>query len=360
MGVLRRAERDARYPRRMIRDRRLRLLVATAATTAVLVTAGCSSSSTATDGNAAVIPSSLFVEGYGVAAASTLSALARDKSAVDLVGISGVSVTPEGMGVAASSEEALAIAKQARKDGAKSELLINNIDAAKGDFSADIATAMLSSDENRQFVIAGLAGEVEHGGYDGIQIDLENLTAADSAGLVAFASELRATLPKTATISMAVTAQTTTAAYSAAGYDLAKLSPLVDRFVLLAYDEHGSGFSDAGPVGGLPWTVQTLTAFTSVVKASKVDLGVAGYGYSWKPDGTGDVITPAAARTKAGGRARWVATQGEWTAKLADGTVLWWSDGQSLTVRSNLAVSDKLHGVAVWQLSTADRITRGK
>lgn len=331
--------------------------MAGAAVLAVLVTAGCSSPSNT---NTAVVPSSLFVEGYGVAAASTLTALARDKGSIDMVGISGVSITPEGEGVAASSQEALAIAKKAKADGAKSELLINNIDAAKGDFSAAIATKMLSSEENRQFVIAGLAAEVDHGGYDGIQLDLESLSAQNADDLVSFVSELRATLPAHASISMALAASTTAAGYAQSGYDIARLKKDVDRFVLMAYDEHGTGFSSAGPVGGLPWTTQAIGALTSLVSPSKVVLGVAGYGYGWKTGGGGGVVSVAEARKQAGSRARWVAAQGEWTAKLANGTVLWWSDAKSLTVRSNLAVSDALHGVALWQMSTGDVITRTK
>jgi spore germination protein len=341
----------------MIRQHRVRTLVAGAAIAVVLVTAGCQAESSAKP-NTSVIPASLFVEGYGVAGSSTLSAITRDKGAVNIVGISGVSLTPEGEGVAASSEMALKVLAQAHKAGSKAELLVNNIDPTTGKYSADIAGKMLASEENRQFVIAGLAGEVEHGGYDGIQLDLEYLTASDESGLVSFVTELRQTLPAKATISMALTPQTSPAGYAQAGYDLAALTKHVDRFVLLAYDEHGSGFSEAGPVGGLPWATQALQALTPLVSPSKIDLGVAGYGYTWKSDGSGGVVTPAEARKKAGGRARWVAAQGEWTAKLADGTVLWWSDAQSLTVRANLAKSEKLHGVALWQMSTGDPISR--
>ncbi|BDZ48925.1 hypothetical protein GCM10025867_11660 [Frondihabitans sucicola] len=334
-----------------------RALIAGVAVAAVLAAAGCSASSS-TDSTAATVPASLSVEGYGVAGASTLAALAREHDAIDMIGISGVSITPEGEGVAASSDDALKIAAAAKKDGTKSELLVNNIDASKGDFSNSIATKMLSSAENRDFVVSGLASEVDHGGYDGIQLDLEYLTADNADDLVSFVTELRSTLPKTATISLAVMAETSPAAYQAAGYDLAALSPLVDRFVVMAYDEHGTGFSAAGPVGGLLWAKQVVSALTSVVKPAKVDLGVAGYGYSWKKDGKGGVVTPAQARKQAGSRASWVSAQGEWTAKLQDGTVLWWSDGKSLTVRSNYAESVGLHGVALWQLTTGDRIVR--
>ncbi|RKR75628.1 glycosyl hydrolase family 18 protein [Frondihabitans australicus] len=333
-------------------------LVGGLAAAAILLTAGCTAA-TGTSGHVATVPKSLSVEGYGVDDAATLTALARDRSALDIVGISGVNLTTGGAGVAASSQEALKIAAKAKADGLKSELLVTNIDQQKGDFSNDLVTAMLGSEENRSFVIAGLASEIAHGGYHGVQLDFESMSQADEAGLVTFVSELRSTLPSTASISMTLPAVSAANQYPAQGFDLERLDPLVSRYVLMAYDEHGTGFSQSGPVGGLPWMKQAVTALTGVVAAKKIDLGVAGYGYSWTTSGSGGVITTAQARKKAGGAARWVSAQGEWTAKLSNGTILWWSDGQSLTVRSNYAKSVGLHGVALWEMSSGDRITRG-
>jgi spore germination protein len=341
----------------MTRQHLVRATVASAALAVVALTAGCTGS-TAAASNVASLPTSLHLEAYGVEGAATARALASDARAVDTVGISSVDLTAQGAGVAASTAGDLDLLKAAHKGGATGELLVTNVDAATGDFSPRIASVMLSSEANRQFVIAGLAGEVEHGGYDGVQLDLESLGSSDAAGLVSFAAELRSTLPASATISMAVSASDTADGYAAAGYDLARLDASIDRFVLMAYDEHGVGFSAAGPVGGLPWATQALGAMSSLVRPAKIDLGVAGYGYSWKADGSGRVVTPAEARKTAGDRARWVAAQGEWTAKLQDGTVLWWSDARSLTVRANLAVSQKLHGLALWQLATADPVKR--
>ncbi|WP_082763497.1 glycosyl hydrolase family 18 protein [Frondihabitans sp. PAMC 28766] len=342
----------------MSRHRVLRPLATGLALATVLSVAGCSGAASTT-GHDAVVPASLSVEGYGVPGAATLKAMSRDRKALDIVGISSVNLTTDGAGVAASSQEALKTAASAKADHLKSELLVTNIDPSQGAFSDSLASAMLSSAENRSFVIAGLAGEIEHGGYDGVQIDFESLSKADSDDLVTFVSELRSTLPKSATISMTLPAVAAASDYAGAGFDLKRLNPLVGRYVLMAYDEHGTGFTAAGPVGGLPWTRQAVSALTSQVSANKVDLGVAGYGYTWTSDGRGGVVTAAAARKQAGSKARWVAAQGEWTATLSNGTVIWWSDGESLTVRSNLAKSSGLHGVALWQMSSGDKITRG-
>ena len=45
---------------------------------------------------------------------------------------------------------------------------------------------------------------------------------------------------------------------------------------------------------------------------------------------------------------------GEWTARLSDGTRMWWSDGRSYALRLEMATAAGLHGVALWRLGSAD------
>ena len=83
-------------------------------------------------------------------------------------------------------------------------------------------------------------------------------------------------------------------------------------------------------------------------------LGVAGYGYTWPG---GRTISPAKARKLValdGARARWRTGAGEWTARLSDGTRLWWSDARSVALRHELATELGLHGIALWRLGSAD------
>ena len=48
---------------------------------------------------------------------------------------------------------------------------------------------------------------------------------------------------------------------------------------------------------------------------------------------------------------------GEWTATLADGTELWFSDIQSFELRVELAKEYELAGVALWSLEQGDAIS---
>ena len=333
-----------------------------AASLAVTLTSCSADGNNPTVAPQAKIPAGLAVEGYAIASpdAATAAAEAFDRSeaAIDTVGVSGVAITAGGAGVAPSDESANSLREAAQSAGKKAELLVVN--AGQDGFSGELATQLLSSRANREFVVSGLTGEVVNGGWDGVQIDFESLSAADAPGLVDFAAELRDALPDDATISMAVQPSTDPSGYGDLGYDLAALSDSVDRFVLMAYDQHGTGFSEPGPVGGLPWVGQVLDAALELVPADRLDLGVAGYGYRWTGEGAaGGAVSVAEARTGAQSTGSWDAEQAEYTASPGDGSTLWWSDGRSITARADLAESKGLHGVAIWQLTTGDPIRRG-
>ena len=72
---------------------------------------------------------------------------------------------------------------------------------------------------------------------------------------------------------------------------------------------------------------------------------------------SGHTVTPAQARRLADDQARWHADAGEWSARLGDGTRLWWSDARSYRVRRHLVAELGLHGLAVWRLGSADPLT---
>ena len=349
----------ARYPR-SVRTALTSLAAGAVALALTVALAGCSSDGVNhTVVPTATIPEGLSVEGYVVASSGAVAGYQKSKDAIDVVGVDGVTITPGGAGVTPSSDAANTIREAAQQNGAKAELLVANFDDTTSDFSGDLATAMLGDEQNRQFVIAGLTAEVVNGGWDGVQLDFESLPDSAAPSLTAFAGELRATLPAKATLSMAIQAATTPEGYAALGYDLQGLDDSIDRFVLMAYDEHGAGFSDPGSVGGLPWTTKAVEALVTLVPAAEVDLGVANYGYQWTGDGeAGAAVTIAQARKAAQNTGRWDDTQQEYTASPPDGSTLWWSDGRAITARAELARDKGLHGIAIWQVTTGDPVKR--
>jgi spore germination protein YaaH len=154
-------------------------------------------------------------------------------------------------------------------------------------------------------------------------------------------------------ISIAVMAERSRAAYGR--HRLGRLGA-VDRFVLMAYDQHGPGWSGPGPVAGVPWARRTARPLVAAVGADRVDLGIAGHGCLWRPDRTGRTVSDAKARELAGAAATWHPRAGEWSARVAKGT-LWWSDHRSYVRRVALADGLGVHGVAVWQRGSADPLS---
>lgn len=305
---------------------------------------------------------SLFaVVGYAEAGSTTTHQLDASRGSLTTVGIDGINVTADGSHLSAVSPETLSLLEKAHARGEKAELLVGNFDAKLGDFSPAIGDALLSSEANITAIVDALVTEVSAHGWDGVTVDLESLTDRHPAGLTRLVSKLKARLGADSSVSICLMA--TTDDYEDFGYDLAGLGRAADHVVLMAYDQHGPTWSKAGPVGGTPWVKTTLRPLLAAVPRAKIELGIAGYGYTWPKNAKGRQVSDALARSvvrKDGARAVWVARQHEWKAALSNGTVLWWSDAR--TVRSRLEYAKKLQlgGVAVWSLGLSDAIVTNR
>jgi len=288
---------------------------------------------------------------------STIDAQAR---ALTIVGVDGVDVSLAGNDVATPSSGALQLLATAHADGLRAELLVGN--SAVTAASTAVATRLLTSASNRAYVAAKLVRLVRSQGWDGITVDIEALAPRDAPGLVAFVARLHKLLPRRAQLAIDVSATPTLAEYPAIGYHLRSLGSIAD-VVLMAYDESGT-WSAPGPIGGLPWQRAAVAAVRHLVPARHLVLGVAAYGFTW-PRGArvhdGVAVTAKQARRLAAlnhKRPRWIPSEGEWTVRLRDGTVLWWADVRSYKLRRIMASHDGLAGLAVWQLASSDQLPK--
>lgn len=284
-----------------------------------------------------------------------VGAINRSAKALDVVGVDGVSVRADGASVPAPDAEARTHLRRAHRLGLKALILVNNF--GTDDFSEPIGWRLLHSNAHRRVVAAQLAAAVRRQGWDGVDVDLESLKPRDAAGLVAFLRTLRATLPKRATLTIDLMAATSRAGYRDWGYRLPAIARSVDRVTVMTYDQHGPWEQQPGPVGSLAWADRAIdTLVRAGVPPAKLQMGVAGYGYAWRPGGTVTVSDRAARRLVAndGATAVWKPRVAEWTATLSDGSVIWWSDHRSYRARVSYATKAHLAGVAVWSLAQSD------
>jgi spore germination protein YaaH len=304
--------------------------------------------------------SPLAVIGYAESGGATTAAeIDASAPAMSTVGVDGVNINSAGSSVPAPDSSTITLLNKARADKLRAEFLVGNYSEAIGDFDPAALHKLVSSSRNIGKVVSSLVGDVKAHGWDGITVDFESIQSQDAQGLVDFVTTLKSAMPSGKTVAVDVTAFPDAADYPANGYDLTALGNAADRIALMAYDEHGPTWNGVGPIGGLPWQESCLQQVLADVSAAKVDLGVAGYGYTWPRTGTGVQVTDAQARQMVqsdGSTAIWDGTQGEWTATLKNGTVLWWSDAKSWPLRATLAQKYGLHGMALWALDLSDPI----
>lgn len=332
--------------------------IATAASVTVVACVSVAVASTATadaSGTSARSTHGRTVLGY-IEGGDGLAPLRRNLAGLTAVGVDGLNVNQRGTGVSRPDAEARSMLHAAHAAGKHAELLVGNYSNKINDFDPAIAHRLFASKRSRRTVVAALAADARHG-WNAIQLDLESLHGSDLHGLDRFVAQLRAALPKKASLSMAVMASTSTRGYRDDAYDLPFLSKHVNQVVLMAYDQHGPTWTSAGPVGGLPWAAKAMTTMLKSVPRSKAVFGVAGYGYTWPKRGTGNQLSDAAAR-RAATKPIWDSRQGEWHSSLRTGGTEWWSDARSLRVRQDVARRLRIQGVAVWSLDLSDRLPR--
>jgi hypothetical protein len=115
------------------------------------------------------------------------------------------------------------------------------------------------------------------GPYDGLQIDFENIPNRDGATFLSFLQDLRSGLGNRI-FTIALKARTRTLQNDV--YDYGKIKPLVDRILVMAYDEHWSRGAP-GPIASMGWSRQVADYALKTVGPEKLIMGLPFYGRTW-------------------------------------------------------------------------------
>lgn len=303
-------------------------------------------------------PDGLEVTGW-ILQSSPNRLVSRNADGLSTLSVAGVSIHADGAGVGTPTEDAERLLAAAHRHGLVAELLLSNYSNRLETFDRAALHRLLADPEHIARVARRVASYVADQGWDSVNVDLEGVRRSDGDGLVALVRQLQDRLPAEATVSVDVSAATSVRSYRDRGYRLAALAEAADVVAVMTYDMHGSTWSGPGPIGPLPWQRDALDALLSVVPAEQVLLGVSGYGYTWPAGRTGRSVTVRQARhlvERDGATAHWRRGLGEWTARLSNGTVLWWSDGRSYGARIDLAREYGVRGLAVWRIGSADTL----
>jgi spore germination protein YaaH len=250
---------------------------------------------------------------------------------------------------------------------------------------------LISKPVSRKQVVDAIVATVASQNYDGIDLDFEGFAFIDpnttwkstAPNWVLFIKELSAALHAKKKLLSVTTPYLFDPAEKQKGYFVyawADIAPFIDRLRIMTYDY---STSLPGPIGPIAWTEKTVKYAVSIMPASKVFVGLPGYGKDWVtkvegvcPANLAKIISPSA---KAGtflmrDAANIAATYGavptynetfaevtfsykrQYTGQTSGGLsttctasrTAWHQNAQSFSVRANLVAKYQLGGLAEW------------
>ena len=260
-----------------------------------------------------------------------------------------------------------------------------------------VLSNLLSTENGRQAAVQAINNLVLTNNFDGIDLDFENFAFVDGNTSwdktkpywVAFVKSLSAALHANGKLLSITTPYLLDPTSGKKGYYVyawAEIAPVIDRLRIMTYDY---SVAKPGPIGPLSWTESTLKYAVSIMPASKVFVGLAGYGRDWvtKVEGVcpADVAKTVVAGAKAatfvmsnaanlaagyGATIQYNETHQEATftyQKIYNGNTAtglstsctatrtaWYQDARAYQVRAELVAKYRLGGVAAWTIGFED------
>ncbi len=266
--------------------------------------------------------------------------------------------------VTAGRDEDLALVKTMRKDGLQVFATVTNRATDRSSFDGKIVGAILASSGSRARQVQALVDLAVTKGYDGIDLDWEEVPVADRDAFSAFATELAAALHRQhRLLSVAVFPKTSEPGDwdTQKATDYAAVGKAVDEFKVMTYSYSGP-WSGPGPQAPLDWTARVLSFALSVVPAHKIYMGLPFFGFDWHA-GTATAVQPTSAAAliaREHFKVAHDAASGEADLSYTDGAgvqhVLYFQDRQAVAAKlENLRQHFKeIGGISIWSMGSED------
>ena len=152
--------------------------------------------------------------------------------------------------------------------------LINNFSETKNLWDTNGLFQIISNETKRAYLIAELSSFAEQNGFEGINIDFEELDEKTYPYYLTFLEELTSELHKNGkTVSVNIPLSNDL-------FDLREIGDRVDLIFLMAYDEHWSS-AEPGPIASQDWFMDGITSAAREVPKEKLVVTLGNYGYDW-------------------------------------------------------------------------------
>ena len=215
--------------------------------------------------------------------------------------------------------------------------------------------ALFSSRTARKKLTDTLISDAVKNGYDGINLDFENVKSSYAKDFLQFVRELSVQCAKAGLVLS--TDNYKPEAYNRC-YNLAEQSAFVDYIIIMAYDEHYAG-SDAGSVASLQFVKEAVEDTLKDVPSGQLIVGIPFYTRIWTTSGgqtTSKAVSMQAALDQLnsdGQTALWNDDCGQYVASYAVGNStrqIWFEEEKSIEAKMQLIQGNNTAGVACWKL----------
>ena len=252
----------------------------------------------------------------------------------------------------------------------------NYIDWAKGrdyelwalvsnDFDVKRTNAFLHSATARMQFIDNLLIEYIDKGYEGINIDFENVYKEDKRQLTQFVAELTSAFRReNMVVSMDVTVMGGSDTWSKC-YDRKALGHLVDYLAIMTYDEHWASSPISGSVSSYNWMKKNMEKIAQIVPSEKLLLGIPYYMRVWTEVPSkekANVMNVDSGVLNMPNAERWIEekelhliwdedARQHYTGYIENGALkkIWFENATSIREKASLVNELKLGGAAVWR-----------
>lgn len=167
--------------------------------------------------------------------------------------------------------------------------IITNLGDYEGDdWDSDRVEEVIKNSVNRKNHIDTILKKIEEMGFDGVDIDYEQVEEKAKDNFTLFIKELSDTFHKKGKeVVVAVhpkTSDNDPKEKIGSFQDWKRISQYVDHFSIMSYGKHYDE-SDAGPIAPISW-LEEIISYTQKLKlpSEKIFLGIPLYGYDWNLD----------------------------------------------------------------------------
>jgi spore germination protein YaaH len=192
------------------------------------------------------------------------------------------------------------------------------------------------------------------GPFDGVQIDIESVSAKDGTAYLNFLAAVKKAIPKNKLFSVAVMARWAEHKKKnpTDAFDYPFIGMIADRVVIMAYDEHYRG-GEHGPIASLPWCKKIYDYALKTIDHDKLIMGIPLYGRGWQ--------TPSLARsyknseivddlTAKGIKSSWDPDGASYSYTETVTVNVHYETMHSLLTKKNLYARKPIRGLAYWRI----------